>query len=240
MFPLRDHNRARRRPYVTGALIAANLLAWAGIQGLGTGAALTRSICSLGLIPGALLGTVDPGTAVDLGVGTCVLGAPADAWITPLSSMFLHGSWMHLIGNLWFLWIFGDNVEDELGHARYLLFYLVCGLAAAAAQVASHPASEVPMVGASGAIGGVMGAYALLHPRARVDLLMVFGFFVRVVPVPAVFMLGYWLLIQVVSGSLSGVEAGVAFWAHVGGFAAGAALAYPLRRRPRSRVAPRR
>ncbi len=232
MFPLRDENQAEAWPVVTIALIAANALCWMLLQGLGSEPMLASSVCTLGLIPGELLGSVAPGTRVPLGEGvSCVLGPPN--WLAPLSSMFMHGSWFHIIGNMWFLWVFGDNVEDLMGRGRYLMFYLISGFAAAAAQVMADPASPIPMVGASGAIGGVMGAYAVLFPHARIQVLLILGFFIRVVPMPAIFMLGYWFLIQVLSGSLSEVGGGVAFWAHVGGFAAGVALAFVLaRRRP--------
>jgi membrane associated rhomboid family serine protease len=145
--------------------------------------------------------------------------------------MFLHGSWFHLLGNMWFLWIFGNNVEDSMGHARFAVFYLLCGLAAAALQVVSQPDSGIPMVGASGAIGGVMGAYIVLYPRVHVHMLVIFGIFVRTIAVPASFMLGYWFLLQLLGGAVSlGREGGgVAFWAHVGGFAAGAALIFLFR-----------
>jgi membrane associated rhomboid family serine protease len=156
------------------------------------------------------------------------------AWYTPLTSMFMHGGWFHLLGNMWFLWIFGNNVEDSMGHGRFIAFYLLCGLAAAAAQTLADPASIIPMVGASGAIGGVMGAYVLLYPRVHVHMLVVLGFYATTIAVPAVFMLGYWFLVQLVSGWTSiGVEGGgVAFWAHVGGFVAGAVLVL-LFRNPR-------
>jgi membrane associated rhomboid family serine protease len=237
MFPLRDRNPTRHVPVVTIGLIALNAAAWVFVQQLGAQQGLAESICSLGLIPGELLGRVAAGTEVPLGPGlSCIIG-DGDVWHTTVTSMFLHGGWFHILGNMWFLWVFGDNVEDALGPFRFVLFYLVCGLAASAAQVLANPASAVPMVGASGAIGGVMGAYALLHPKAHVDMLLFFGFFVRVIPVPAVFMLGYWLLIQVLGGlptlAGDGEGGGVAFWAHVGGFAAGALLAYPLRARRR-------
>lgn len=161
----------------------------------------------------------------------CVLGeAPAPA--TLLSHMFLHGGWMHLLGNLWFLCVFGDNVEDSMGHLRFLVFYLLCGLAAAAAQIAAAPTSNIPMVGASGAIGGVMGAYVILYPRVWVHLLVWLGFYVTRVAVPAYCMLGYWLLLQLIGGALSrGDGGGVAFWAHVGGFAAGSLLIFLFRKR---------
>jgi membrane associated rhomboid family serine protease len=140
---------------------------------------------------------------------------------------------MHLIGNMWFLWIFGNNVEDAMGHLRYVVFYLLCGVAAAGLQTAFAPESLIPMVGASGAIGGVMGAYVLMYPRVHVHLLVVLGFYVSTIAVPAYFMLGYWFLLQVVSGSIAiGAQGGgVAFWAHVGGFAAGALLSFAFRNR---------
>ena len=233
MFPIRDEHRTAITPFVTFALIALNAAAWVFLQGLGSEAMLASSVCELGLIPGELLGSVAPGTRVPLGEGVaCVIGA-SPSWYTPLSSMFMHGGWFHIIGNMWFLWVFGDNVEEAFGHGLYLPFYLLSGFAAAAAQVISSPASPIPMVGASGAIGGVMGAYAVLFPRARIDVLFFFGFFVRVIPMPAIFMLGYWFVIQFISGSFGGAEGGVAFWAHVGGFAAGVALALPLRGRRR-------
>ena len=135
----------------------------------------------------------------------------------------MHGGWLHIIGNMWFLWIFGDNVEDAMGSFRFVLFYLLCGVAAAGLQVAANTESTIPMVGASGAIGGVMGAYVLLYPRVHVHLLIFLGFFVTTIAVPAVFLLGYWFLVQVLGGFSSiGARGGVAFWAHVGGFAAGA------------------
>jgi membrane associated rhomboid family serine protease len=149
--------------------------------------------------------------------------------------MFLHGSWFHIVGNLWFLYVFGDNVEDAMGPLRFAVFYVVCGLAAFAAQALSSPGSAVPMVGASGAIGGVMGAYAVLYPRAPVHLLIFILFYVDRVVVPAVFMLGYWFLLQLLGGlpTLGGEEGGVAFWAHVGGFLAGIVLIHPFAQRRR-------
>ena len=140
--------------------------------------------------------------------------------------MFLHGGWFHVISNMWFMWIFGDNVEDSMGHGRFVIFYLLCGLAAAAAQMLADPSSGVPMVGASGAIGGVMGAYVLLYPAVHVHMLIIFGFYITTIAVPAVVMLGYWFLLQVLGGfgSLAQEGGGVAFWAHVGGFVAGLIL----------------
>jgi len=231
MIPIRDDNPTYDTPYATYVIIALNVLAWVFVQGLGSPRALAQSICTLGLIPGELLHTVPIGTQVPVAPNTvCVLGG-GSAWHTPLTSMFMHGGWLHIIGNMWFLWIFGNNVEDVMGTARFAFFYILCGLAAASVQVLADPTSAVPMVGASGAIGGVMGAYIVLFPRVHVHMLIFLGFFVTVVAVPAVFMLGYWILVQLISGvgSLGGSGGGVAFWAHVGGFAAGALLIFVFR-----------
>jgi membrane associated rhomboid family serine protease len=224
MFPYRDDNPTLETPVVTLLLIAANAAVWILVQGMGQDPTLARSVCQLGLIPAEFLGRVAPGTSIPLSPGeVCVLGVEHH-WYTPLSSMFLHGSWLHIIGNMWFLWLFGNNVEDSMGHGRYLGFYLLCGLAAAAAQTFVSPSSIVPMVGASGAISGVMGAYIVLYPRVRIHMLVVLIFFITRIVVPAYLMLGYWFLLQLVSGSATQSEGGVAFWAHVGGFLAGAAL----------------
>ena len=167
---------------------------------------------------------------MQLGDGlVCSVDADPINYLTPLTSMFLHGGWSHLLGNGLFLWVFGNNVEDSMGRFRFLIFYLLCGLAAAAAQVAVNPAATVPMVGASGAIAGVLGAYLVLYPRVRVNVLFIFIIFFKVIPVPAYLMLLWWIFWQVISGlpQLSAVRdasAGVAFWAHIGGFAAGFVL----------------
>jgi membrane associated rhomboid family serine protease len=226
MFPLYDENPHFLTPIVTWGVIATNAAAWLLLQGLGTDPALTRSVCELGLVPGELLQRIPPGTRVPLGDAVACVTTGQPNWLTPLTSMFLHGGWMHLLGNMWFLWIFGNNVEDSMGHARFALFYLLCGLAAAALQVAFQPDSGIPMVGASGAIGGVMGAYIVLYPRVRVHTAVVLGFYVSRFSVSAGFMLGYWFLIQLVGGAadLGRTGGGVAFWAHVGGFAAGVVL----------------
>jgi membrane associated rhomboid family serine protease len=226
VFPLYDENPHFLTPVTTFAVIAANAAAWIFVQGLGTDPALGRSVCELGLVPGELLHRLPPGTRVPLGEGlSCAITGQA-AWHTLVTSMFLHGGWMHLIGNMWFLWIFGNNVEDSMGHARFALFYLLCGLAAAALQVALQPASGVPIVGASVAIGGVMGAYIVLYPRVRIHTGVLLGFYFARFSVSAGFMLGYWFLLQLLGGatSLGRAGGGVAFWAHVGGFAAGVLL----------------
>jgi membrane associated rhomboid family serine protease len=151
--------------------------------------------------------------------------------------MFLHGGWLHIIGNLWFLAVFGDNVEDAMGRIRFVFFYLLCGLGAAGAQILSDPSSQIPMVGASGAIGGVLGAYAFLFPRARVQTLIFLGFFIQRITVPAYFMLGYWFLLQFLGAipSMGGHGGGVAFWAHIGGFVTGAVLMFLFRNPERVR-----
>ncbi|MCA9620649.1 MAG: rhomboid family intramembrane serine protease, partial [Myxococcales bacterium] len=155
MFPLRDENPTLRFPAVTIGLIVLNVLAWLVVQHGGEAAALGASLCDLGVIPGELTGRA-VGEAVRLSPElVCVVDA-TPAWYTPLTSIFLHGGWLHLLGNMWFLWIFGNNVEDSMGRVRFVAFYLLCGLAAVGAQVLSNPASPIPMVGASGAIGGVM------------------------------------------------------------------------------------
>ena len=226
MFPYRDENPTVLPPIVTVGVIALNVLAWVFVQGLGTTEPLVRSVCELGLIPGEALGTAAPGTVVPLGPDLqCVIGEPH--WFTVFTSMFLHGGWFHLIGNMWFLWVFGNNIEDAMGHGRFVVFYLLCGLAAAATQVAVDPDSAIPMVGASGAISGVLGGYLLLYPRVRVHTLLFLGFYVTTIALPAYVMLGYWILLQLLGGlpSLAGMESGgVAFWAHIGGFVAGMLL----------------
>ena len=225
MFPYRDDNPTLRTPVVTIAIIALNTAAWVLVQGMGMDPDLTRSVCELGLIPGEFLRTIPAGTAVPLGpTSRCVLGH-GPVWVTPLTSMFLHGGWLHLIGNMWFLWLFGNNVEDSMGRARYALFYLLAGLGAAATQTLLSPTSPVPMVGASGAISGVMGAYVILYPTVQVHMIVVLVVFITRIVVPAYLMLGYWFLLQLLGGASSfGSTGGVAFWAHVGGFLAGALL----------------
>jgi len=226
MFPLRDDNPTLGASVATFAVIGINVAVWIFVEGLGSEPWISKSICELGAIPGALLGRLPPGASFEMGRGmVCEIGSTAN-WLTPFTSMFLHGGWFHIIGNLWFLYVFGDNVEDSMGPLRFVIFYLLCGLAAVAAQIFATPDSAVPMVGASGAISGVMGAYALLYPRVSVHMLIFFGFFFTRIVVPAWFMLGYWFLLQLIAGvpALEAAGGGVAFWAHVGGFLAGALL----------------
>jgi rhomboid family protein len=229
VIPLRDANPVRRVPIVTIGLIAACVVAFAyelGTQSTGGDSALERLFRDFGLVPAELTATFSPGAD------------QADVMyrelLTIFTSMFLHGGWLHLIGNMLFLYIFGDNVEDRLGHLRYLCFYLLCGVVAGLAQTVVNPTSGVPMVGASGAIAGVSGAYLLFFPTARVVTLVPVFIFLQLIEIPAVFFLAIWFVWQLLSGvatfgDRSGMG-GVAFWAHIGGFLAGMTLGPALRR----------
>lgn len=228
MFPYRDDNPSVLRPVVTIGLIAANLAMWVLVQGMGAGVALAASVCELGLVPADLLGRAAAGTSFPIADGLVCVVEPGTPWRTLVTSMFLHGGWLHLLGNCWFLWVFGNNVEDAMGHGRFALFYVLCGLAVAAAQIVVDPSSLVPMVGASGAISGVMGAYAVQYPRVRIHSLVVLVVFFFRVSLPAWVMLGYWFALQLAGAGVEQVG-GVAFWAHVGGFVAGVLLIIPFR-----------
>jgi membrane associated rhomboid family serine protease len=214
MFPFKDENPAELTPLITVGLIMANLAAWVFVQGLGSN--LQASVCEFGLIPVELTGQSVEGLEV------CRLGGMT--WGTMVSSMFMHGGWLHLLSNMMFLWVFGNNIEDSMGHFRFAVFYLICGLVAASGHVFLNGHSALPTVGASGAISGVLGAYILLYPNVRVHV-----FFppIWVFPMRASIVLGYWILIQILMGigHLSGAPAGgVAVWAHIGGFFAGLVL----------------
>jgi len=220
MLPLWDSEKHRRRPVMTGLLIAANVgvFVYQLLIALNGGSALEAWLYRHAIVPGRLTG--NPGDG--------------DQWLTVLSSMFMHGGVAHVLGNCWFLWIFGGNVEDRMGPFKFLIFYLVAGGAAAGAQVVSHPFSEVPMIGASGAISGVLGAYFVLFPRAWVVTLV--PWIVPIVPLPAVVFLFVWFAFQAVSGVgalMDGTASGggVAWWAHAGGFVAGVGLTLFARKR---------
>ncbi len=214
MIPLHDDNPTRIRPLVTVALIVLCVLAFLWQISLGD-VDQRRLVAGLGLIPVVLLGQAELPPMLEL--------VPAE--LTVVTSMFLHGGWMHLIGNMLYLWIFGNNIEDAMGHWRFVLFYLLCGAAAALAQVLQDPASATPMIGASGAIAGVLGAYLLLYPRARVLVLVFLGFFVTTLRLPALLVLGFWFVLQFLNAVVSGeAGGGVAWWAHIGGFVAGLGL----------------
>lgn len=233
MLPIRDENPTLHPPVVTYALIAANIAVWIAVQGMGNEPTLSRSVCSLGLIPAEFLGRLAPGTNVAVGPREVCAVPESGHPLAPLTSMFSHGSWFHVLGNMWFLHVFGNNVEDVMGRFRFLAFYLLGGLAAATAQIFAGPDSTIPMVGASGAIGAVMGSYAVLYPRAGIRTFVFLGFWAQMIVIPAIFMLGYWFVIQLASGALTPASGGgVAFWAHVGGFLAGIVLT-PLFRNPR-------
>jgi membrane associated rhomboid family serine protease len=218
MFPLKDDNPTEIFPVITMLLIGACVWAWWWLQGAGASeVSLTDSVCALGAIPAEITG------AAASGERPCALGGLT--WQALFSSMFMHGSWMHLIGNMWFLWIFGNNVEDSMGHLRFLVFYVLSGLVAALAHVFTDPSSAIPMVGASGAISAIMGAYLVLFPRAKVYTLFIIVVFIRVIPLPAWVMLGYWMVIQVFSSmAVPATGGGVAYTAHIGGFLAGVLL----------------
>ena len=226
MIPYHDENKTLRTAFVTLGLVAACVVTWIVVQGAGAEVPLATSVCNLGLIPGELTGRLPPGARFPLTEELVCVTDPGAQYQNVLTSMFLHGGWMHLIGNMWFLWLFGNNVEDAMTRPRFLVFYLLCGLAAALLQVWADPRSGIPMVGASGAISGVMGAYLVLFPRVRVFTLLPLGFFITTGALPAWVMLLYWMFLQLVGGlgSIGSEGGGVAFWAHVGGFLAGVVL----------------
>jgi membrane associated rhomboid family serine protease len=221
ILPLYDDSPVPRPPVATFALIAGCTAVFLWQQGLPSRAAV-EAIYRFGMIPAVIFGQVE------LPAHLKVLPAP----MTLITSMFLHGAWAHLLGNMLFLWLFGRGVESALGAARLLLFYLTCGIAAGLTQAFTNPGEEVPMIGASGAIAGVLGAYLVLHPRGNVTVLVWFFIFIRLIAVPAVILLGLWFLLQLLSAVATDPnEPGVAFWAHVGGFLAGMALVLLFRRR---------
>ena len=217
MIPLRDIIPSRTTPYVTISLISLNVLVF--LYELSLGRAVDAFTLYFGLVPAAF------------------------SWVTVFTSMFLHGGILHVAGNMLYLWIFGDNVEHRMGHGRFVVFYLLCGVAAALAQTITAPDSVVPMVGASGAIAGVMGAYFVLYPKSRIVTLIPLFFFFQVIEVPAILFLGIWFVMQFLSGVGSivttaggGPAGGVAFWAHVAGFVAGISGVIVFRRPERQRV----
>ena len=226
MFPLRDDNPTIHNSFTTFVIIGLNIVCWIFLQNMGANPGLAHSICQFGFIPGEFLEKVGEGIRIPLGNNLYCVTDDQPNWLSPISSMFMHGGWLHLIFNMWFLYIFGDNVEDVMGPIRFGFFYILCGIGAIGAQLISNPSATVPMVGASGAIGGVMGGYALLFPKAPVHMLVFFGFFVTRIIVPAYFMLGYWFVLQLISAipTIGKTTGGVAFWAHIGGFVTGILL----------------
>lgn len=214
MIPLHDDNPTRTLPLVTVAIVIACVLAFLW-QLLHEPRVQELLVTSLGVIPAALLGDFRPAQPL--------YSLPPS--VTLVTSMFLHGGWMHLIGNMLYLWIFGNNVEDAMGHGRFVVFYLLCGAGAALTQAFATPDSTIPMIGASGAISGILGAYLLLYPHARVLVLLPLGVFTRLVRLPALAVLGFWFVLQIVNSLLVTTGGGgVAWGAHIGGFVAGLVL----------------
>ncbi len=213
MIPLHDDNPSQITPYVTYTLIVACVLVF--FWQLSLGAANQQAVYALGVIPAVLFDYASLPTGLDI----------IPSWLSIFTSMFMHGGWMHLLSNMLYLWIFGDNVEAAMGHVRFIVFYLLCGVAAALAQAVPDPQSTIPMIGASGAISGVLGAYLLLYPHARVLVVIPLGFMFFSERIPAGWVLGFWFVIQLFSSMASSSEqGGVAFGAHIGGFIAGMAL----------------
>ncbi|MDI6779542.1 MAG: rhomboid family intramembrane serine protease [Bacteroidota bacterium] len=221
MIPLRDTNPHRTTPFINYIIIGGNVIIFL-FQFL-LSKHYEQIIYTFGIVPVRLMTDVQ------------TFNFDTMTFLPLFTSMFMHGGWLHLIGNMLFLYVFGDNIEDRLGHLRYLLFYLLAGLGAAFTQIFINPVSQIPMVGASGAIAGVLGAYILLFPTARILTLIPIFFFIQLVELPAYLFLGVWFIMQLVSGMLSlgiGADAGgVAWWAHIGGFATGAVLLVFLKRR---------
>lgn len=221
MIPIKDRNPTYRAPVINISIIILNIAFF--LYEVSLGPELEQFFYRFGVVPQAITSAV---YSANIGLGT----------ILPLfSSMFLHGGWLHLGGNMLYLWIFGDNVEDKLGHGRYVLFYILCGLTASLAHIIIDPRSEMPTVGASGAISGVLGAYLLMFPRARVVTLIPIFVFLQVAELPALVVLGFWFILQFLNGVVSlgyetGGMGGVAWWAHIGGFIAGLVLVVPFRK----------
>lgn len=228
MIPLRDNIPSRTYPIVTISLIVANGLAF--LYEMSLGESLPQFFLTYGLVPAKYFHLSDKSAWNVL------------ARFGPIfTSMFLHGGWLHIIGNMLYLWIFGDNVEDRMGHWKFLLFYLLCGVASTYAHLYTNVASGIPTVGASGAVAGVMGAYLVLYPRARVMTLVFIFLFVTVISIPAATFLVFWIILQFLNGMFTSVisqAGGVAWWAHIGGFACGVGLVWLFKKREHRPVYP--
>ena len=225
MIPLRDDNPAQRVPFVTRAIIVVNVLVF--IYELSLADGMREMLRDWGVVPGRLFAALTGETSLPVELMTLV------------TSMFLHGGWLHLIGNMWYLWIFGDNVEDRMGHGRFLFFYLGAGIFAALLNSALMPGSPTPTIGASGAIAGVLGAYAYAYPRAKVVTLVPIFFFFQIIGIPALIVLGIWFAFQFIAGTLAsgaGGSGGVAWWAHIAGFVFGFLVMMAMSRRRSSRA----
>lgn len=215
MIPLKDDNPTRIFPIVTIGIIAANILVF--IYQISLGPGYEKFIFAYGALPYEITHGIDIGPQIQMPV-----------FFTVYTSMFMHGGFMHIIGNMLYLWIFGNNIEDSMGHIRFIFFYLICGTVASLTHIFLAPNSKIPMVGASGAVSGILGAYILLFPHARILTLVIFGFFVRMIKIPAIVVLGFWIVLQFLNSAVaSGSEGGgVAWFAHIGGFFAGLILIY--------------
>jgi membrane associated rhomboid family serine protease len=222
MFPLRDKIPSKTFPFVTVSLIVINLVVF--FYELSLGEQLNSFLNTFSIIPSRFQEVINQPSFQLFPVG-----------LSLFSSVFLHGGWMHIIGNMWYLWIFGDNVEDSTGHFRFLMFYLLCGILAGLTHILMNPFSTVPTIGASGAIAGVMGAYFLLFPKSKILTLIFIFIFIQIIEIPAVFFLGFWIILQFISGSMSrglvDSGGGVAWWAHIGGFLVGLALILIFKKR---------
>lgn len=221
MIPIRDKTPSRTFPFVNLGLIAINIVVFLYEISLGQG--MNTFVGAFGITPAKTISLINNQT----------FNLPALA-MPFFTSMFIHGGWLHIIGNMWYLWIFGDNVEDRMGHSRYLIFYLLCGIGAGITHVFFNQTSNLPTVGASGAIAGVMGAYLMLYPFGKVLTLVPIFFFITFIDVPAIFFLGFWIILQFIQGTISSSVAqdtgGVAWWAHLGGFVLGAILIFVFKK----------
>ena len=245
LLPIGDDNTGRRTtPFVTYGIVALNVIVFLFFQ---LGESGDRFTYAYSAVPYEITHNVDlvqPVVVPDVGPVPQAPG-PSPIWLTILTSMFMHGGWLHIAGNLLYLWVFGDNIEDNFGHVKFLIFYLVAGIAASFAQIALTPDSVIPTLGASGAIAGVLGSYLIMFPRNRVRALLPLGFIWTTVELPALVVLGFWIVIQVVSqytsfaSSPMGKSGGVAYMAHIGGFVAGVALTFLFRRPTTRGYAPR-
>ena len=229
MIPLHDDNPTRIKPVVTIGLIVICTIAF--LWQISLGSRFEQAVYSFGAIPAVIFGSKTLPATLQI----------VPPWTTVLTSMFMHGGWLHLIGNMLYLWIFGNNVEDAMGHARFVVFYLLCGVIAFLAQSLPAPESTIPMVGASGAISGVLGAYLLLYPHARVLVLIPLGFFLYTARLTAGWVLAFWFILQIISSAVTATQqGGVAFGAHIGGFVAGMVLIPLFKYKSRSLFARRR
>ena len=241
LFPIGDDNQGRlKTPFVVYIIIAINAVVFLVFQQATSTEAGAEFTYAYSVVPYEITHNVDLVAPVRVPGGPVIpqFPGPTPIWLTILTSMFMHGGWMHILGNMLYLWIFGDNVEDNFGHGKFLIFYLVCGVAASFSQIFVDPNSPIPSLGASGAIAGVLGAYLIMFPRNRVRNLVFLGFLFTTIELPAVVVLGFWIVIQIFSqytSTFGHAQGGVAYMAHIGGFATGLLLCLLLRNRHNKR-----